>query len=101
MNRHELMLRQQQLLVRSAKLRLSLADQVLVLKRPTAIADKVGYGLQWLFRNPQWPLGALMILVVLRPRRAIDWGERLWRAWRLFQRTRNWVQTLPRQRNSS
>jgi hypothetical protein len=101
MNHHELMLRQQQLLVRSAQLRLSLADQVLVFKRPLAIADQVRSGLQWLYRNPQWPLGALMILIALRPRRALGWGGRLWRAWRLFQRTKNWVETLPRQRNSS
>jgi hypothetical protein len=101
MNHYELMLRQQQLLVRSAQLRHSLADQVHVFKRPLAIADQVRSSLQWLYRNPQWPLGALMILVVLRPRRALGWSGRLWRAWRLFRRTRNWVATLPRQRNSS
>ncbi len=101
MNHHELMLRRQQLLVRSAQLRLSLADQVQVYKRPLAIANQVRSGLQWLYRNPQWPLGALMILVVLRPRRALGWGGRLWWAWRLFQRTKNWVETLLQQRNSS
>jgi hypothetical protein len=101
MNHHELMLRQQQLLVRSAQLRLSLKNQVQVFKRPLAVADQVQSGLLWLCRNPQLPLGALMILVVLRPRRALGWGGRLWRAWRLFQRTKNLLETLPQQRNSS
>jgi hypothetical protein len=100
MNNDELALRQQRLLLRSAKLRLNLTDQVQVFKRPLAVADQTQASLQWLYRNPQWPLGALLVLVVLRPRRAIVWGSRLWWAWRTFKRAQNWIAKLPLQRLS-
>ena len=98
MNNDELVLRQQRLLVRSAQLRLTLADQAQVFKRPLAVADRTQAGLQWLYRNPQWPLGALLVLVVLRPRRVIVWGGRLLGAWNTFNRVQNWIATLPVQR---
>lgn len=91
MNRDELALRQQRLLVRSAQLRLALADQAQVLRRPLAVADQAQHGLQWLYRNPQWPMGALVLLVLVRPRRAVVWGGRLWWAWRSFKQAQNWL----------
>ena len=98
MNKNELVLRQQRLLLRSAQLRLTLADQAQVFKRPLAVADQAQANLQWLYRNPQWPLGALLVLVVLRPRRAILWGGRLWWALKTFNRARNWMTSMPLQR---
>lgn len=101
MNNDELVLRQQRLLVRSARLRLTLADQARVFKRPLTVADQAQASLRWLYRNPRWPLGALLVLFVLRPRRAILWGGRLWWAWRTFKRAQNWIAKLPLQRLSS
>lgn len=98
MNNDELLLRQQRLLVRSAQLRLALADQAQVFKKPLAMADRARSGLQWLYRNPQWPLAALLVLVVLRPGRAILWSGRLWWAWNTFKRARKWMATLQVQR---
>lgn len=98
MNNDELILRQQRLLVRSAQLRLTLAEQTRVFKKPLAVADQAQAGLQWLYRNPQWPLGTLLILIVLRPRRVILWGGRLWWAWKVFNRAQQWIATLPVQR---
>ena len=98
MNNDELLLRQQRLLARSSQLRLALADQAQVFKRPLAVADQAQASLQWLYRNPQWPLGALLVLVVLRPRRVIVWGGRLLGAWNTFNRVQNWIATLPLQR---
>lgn len=95
MNRDELILRQQQLLVRSAQLRLNLADQIQVFKRPLAVVDTARGGLRWLQANPQWSLSALALLVVLRPRRALVWGRRLWWAWRTLKRAQNWIATGP------
>lgn len=91
MNNDDLVLRQQLLLVRSAQLRLRLADQAQVLQRPLALADQAQSGLQWLYRNPQWPLGALVLVVLVRPRRAIVWGGRLWWAWKTFKQTQKWL----------
>ncbi|WP_296443104.1 YqjK-like family protein [Rhodoferax sp. UBA5149] len=95
MNNDELVLRQQLLQVRSAQLRLTLADQVQVFKRPLAVADQAQSGLQWLYRNPLWPLGALVVLGVLRPRRVILWGGRVWWAWKTFNRARNLIASIP------
>ena len=93
MNTHDLVLRQQRLLVRSTQLRLALAEQAQVFEKPLAVADQVRGSLQWLYRNPQWPLGALLVLLALRPRRALRWGGRLWLAWKTFDRARNWLGT--------
>ena len=100
MSHDELALRQQRLLVRSAQLRLALAEQTQVFKKPLAVADQARTVLQWLYRNPQWPVGALLVLLVLRPRRAIVWGGRLWWAWGRFKRARAWLATRPLQRIS-
>ena len=97
MNNDDLVLRQKLLLARSAELRFTLADQAQVFKRPLTIADKAQDGLQWLFRHPVWPLGALIALVVLRPRRAILWSGRLWGAWKMFKRARIWMASTSRQ----
>jgi len=91
MKHDELVLRQQRLLVRSAQLRLVLSNQAQVLQRPFALADQAQSGLQWLYRNPQWPLGALVLVVLVRPRRAIVWGGRLWWAWKTFKQTQKWL----------
>ncbi len=97
MNNDELLLRQQSLLVRSAQLRLAMANQVQVFRRPLAVADQARSRLQWLYSNPAWPLGALLLVFVLRPRRTIVWGGRLWWAWRMFNRAQGWIKTLPLQ----
>lgn len=95
MNNDELILRQQRLQMRSMQLRLSLAEQVQVLKRPLAIADQTRKSLQWLSKNPKWPLVALLVLIVLRPRRSIIWGGRLWWAWSTTRRMRDWLAKQP------
>jgi len=81
-------LRRERLLLRSAALRVQLARDAQGLATPLAIADTVGDAARWLWRHPEWPLGALVMLVVLRPRRAWRWASRGWWAWRLWQRGR-------------
>jgi len=80
-------LRREQLLVRSTVLRLQLAREAQVLEAPLAIADKVHLGLRWLWQHPEWPVAGLVVLVVLRPRRAWRWATRAWWAWRLWRRS--------------
>jgi hypothetical protein len=84
--------RQQQLLLRSQHLRAELGLEVQRLQPPLRLADRVRAGWQWLRANPQWPLGAAAVLVVLRPRRAWRWGLRLWWGWRSWQRLQRWLQ---------
>lgn len=91
MNADELFLRQQRLLERSAQLRFGMVDVVQGLKKPLVIADGAKACLQWLYQNPLWPLGSLLILVILRPKRAISWGARAWWTWKMFKRAKLWV----------
>lgn len=95
MNRDELILRQQQLLVRGAQLRLGLADQAQVFKQPLAVVDMADKGLRWLYSHPGWPLAALALGIAVRPRRALVWGGRLWWAWRMLKRTQDWIAAAP------
>jgi YqjK-like protein len=86
MQQDELWVRQQRLRVRSAQLRISLLDPIQVIQKPLAIADQVQAGLKWLYRHPQWSVGALLFLTILRPRRTLLWGRRAWWAWKTYQR---------------
>lgn len=94
MNNDKLLLRRQQLLLRSSELRVELAQQALIFRRPLALADKAQSSMLWLYRNPVWSLGALTILIALRPRRILTWGGGLWYAWTKLQGTRNWLNAL-------
>jgi hypothetical protein len=95
MDNLDLIQRQQELLVRSAHLRRDLADQSQILQRPFAVVDSARSGLQWLRRNPQWPLAALTLVVLVRPRRAMVWGGRLWWAWKTVKGAQDWLARLP------
>jgi hypothetical protein len=95
MNNDDLILRQQRLLIRSAELRIAFSNQVQIIKSPLGIADQAQAGLQWLYRNPQWPLGALLLIVVLRPQAALRWGGRLWWAWNAYRKTRSLLAARP------
>jgi len=97
MSNDDLVLRQKRLLMRSVELRSNLTDQAQVFKRPLAVADQARAALQWLYRNPQWPLGALVVVAVLKPRRAIIWSGRFLLAWRSFKRVQNWISKLSMQ----
>lgn len=95
---NELTQRRQRLLVRSAELRMTLASQAQVLRAPLALVDQVRAGVQWLRHHPQWPLGALLLLVVRRPKRALRWAARLWWGWGLYRRMQQWLGKPPPQR---
>ncbi len=88
----ELRQRQQQLLLRSAELRHSLAQQVRTLQAPLVRVDQVRNGLHWLRKHPVWPLAALGLLVFKRPRRVLRWLPRLLGGWQLYLQLRDWLQ---------
>lgn len=69
--RRALVLEQQQLLQRSAGLRVALGRQSQVLKPPLALADQLRLGLQWLRRHPVGPMAVVALLLLKRPRRAV------------------------------
>ena len=85
-----LRLRQQELLVRSAELRVTLAWRSQMLMRPLGWIDRVRSGTRALFdwstAHPQWLAAGLAVLVVARPRRAWRWARRGWWSWRALRR---------------
>ena len=97
MSNDELFLRQQRLLARSSELRIQLQSTAQVFKKPLSAVDRTQAALQWLYRNPQWPLGSLLVLAILRPRRSIIWANRAWRAWKLYTRAKIWINAQPLQ----
>lgn len=90
-HRDALTRRQQQLRLRSAELRVTLAHQAQDLKIPLAVADQVVTGVQWLRQHPLWPLGTLALLALKRPRRILRWAPRLLGGWQLYLRARDWL----------
>ena len=90
----DLQLRQQRLLIRSTELRLQLRADLQRLQRPAAWADQVKAGLHWLYQNPLWPTGVLVLLLILKPRRALAWGGRLWWLWKSAPLLRHWRDTV-------
>lgn len=91
MNNDDLIVRQQRLLARSAQLRATLGVQAQVIKTPLMMADRVWAAGQWLRRHPQWSLGAVLVVALLRPRRAVVWGVRAWRLRGMFKRAKAWA----------
>lgn len=87
----ELDRRQQQLLLRSAELRASLAQQARALRSTLALADQLRTGLLWLRQHPVWPLGALAWLILRPPRRLLRWLPPVLGAWHLLLRAGQWL----------
>ena len=73
-SRDELLRRREQLLMRSSVLRDDWSRQVQALRAPLGVADQVRAGAQWLLQHPEWPIGAALVIVLLRPRRLLRWA---------------------------
>ncbi len=84
--REELLLRRERLRLRSRQLRQDWSSQVQVLRRPLSLADRARAAVQWLARNPEWPLGAALLLIVLRPGRTLRWSAFAWNGYNLYRR---------------
>ncbi|GMV56770.1 MAG: hypothetical protein AMXMBFR6_25750 [Betaproteobacteria bacterium] len=73
---------------RSAQLRENLADDLTALEPLCALADRVTAGIERVRAHPEWLAGALVLFVVLRPRRAFRFARRLVLLWGLWHRLR-------------
>lgn len=74
--------RREQLLMRCAALRARLRHQAQALEAPLQRVDQGLQAARWLRAHPEWPLAAVGVWVVLRPRRAFRWALRGWWLWR-------------------
>jgi hypothetical protein len=61
-------------------------QQVQVLRAPLGLADQARAAVQWLARNPEWPLGVALVIVLLRPRRALRWASYAWQGFSAYRR---------------
>jgi hypothetical protein len=89
-----LALRQRELLLHSALQRQALVQDLHALAPPLGLADRVRGGLHWLRAHPELPLAAVVVIALLRPRRALRWSTKVWAAWRLWRKLRRFVGDL-------
>ena len=91
MDRIELLLRRERLLLRSARLRDDLAQHAQALQAPLALADRAWALAVYLRDHPAWTVGLASAFLVLRPRGAMRWTARLWWLWRAWRQVRRWL----------
>ena len=102
MKKSDPVVRQQQLLARSAELRTSAAMQAQNLKKPLALLDKARAGVQWVSHNRVASMGVGLALAVVLPKRTmLVWGGRLWAAWAAYNRLSSVVAPEPRRTRTS
>ncbi len=93
-NSEPLARRRERLLLRSSQLRADISLNVQALHRPLGLADQARAALDWLAQNPQWPVGALLVVAVVRPRRTLRWAGTLWWGYGLFRRAQHLLRAL-------
>ena len=86
LSQDDLMRRRERLLLRSAQLRAEWAMQVEVLRAPLGVADQARAATRWLAQHPEWPLGAALLVVLLRPARALRWASYAWQGYGMVRR---------------
>lgn len=91
----ELVRRRERLLLRSESLRLQWAVQVQALRRPLGVADKAREATHWLLSHPEWPLGAALLIVVLRPGRTLRWAGYAVQGYGLYRRAQRLMAVGP------
>lgn len=89
MNTLELALKKQRLILKSAALRVSIADNAEPLRPLFAGADKVIAGIHWVQNRPQAVLAAVAAVAIVRPRLLWRWGRRALVLWKAWQKVRN------------
>ena len=94
--RDELLRHRERLLLRSAMLRQDWSQQVQVLRAPFGVADQARAATRWLVQHPEWPLGAAVLLVLLRPGRVLRWASYAWQGYGVYRRVqRVMARSLP------
>ena len=91
MSSHKLHARQTRLLQRSAALRLRASAELQQMEPAFALGDRLLQAGTWLRRNPVYLVGALAVLVVLKPRAVLGTATRAWSVWQRWQTARRWI----------
>ena len=88
--------RRQQLVQRSGRLRVHVADKLHVVQPAFVWADRLQDAWIWLRANPLVVAGGVLAVAVWRPRRSLGLALRLWSGWKLLQRARSVGSTASR-----
>ena len=91
----DLMRRRERLRLRSAQLRTEWALHAEVLRAPLGVADQARAATRWLTQHPEWPLGAALLLVLLRPARALRWASYAWQGYGVVRRVQRLMNNAP------
>jgi YqjK-like protein len=81
----QLLRRREQLVARSAALRGDLVTQAGRLAPLGLVSGGANRALAWVQQHPQWVLGGVALVLVLRPHRLWRWGGRLLAAWQVVR----------------
>lgn len=57
-----------------------------MLRAPLGVADQARAATRWLVQHPEWPLGAALLLVLLRPGRVLRWASYAWQGYGVYRR---------------
>jgi hypothetical protein len=93
--RDDLLRRREQLQRRSLQLREDWSQQVQGLRAPLGLVDQARAGVHWLALHPEWPLGVALVVLVLRPGRALRWAGYAWQGYGLFRRAQRLMARPP------
>lgn len=89
-----LALARERLIERSRVLRNVAVEQSAALVPALRAGDQLRAAVDWIRGHPGIIAGAVVGLAVVRPRRALRWGIRLWGGWRLIQQLQRRVHML-------
>lgn len=73
------------LIERAARQRADFAAALQGLSRPLGFVDRCIGALRYVLARPPLVAGAALILVLLRPRRALKWAGRAWGFWQSYR----------------
>jgi hypothetical protein len=95
MNRRLILLaeRRERLVARAVEQRLALTQHIEPWRLPLAFADWGVTALRYTLRQPQWLVGGVILLTLLRPRRVGIWVGRALVAWQMLDRLRHTLHT--------
>lgn len=78
--------RRERLIAQAEAQRRALAQDMAPWRTALALADQGLNAMRFLRRHPVWLLGAVALIVALRPAKAGKWLRRGWIAWRVVQK---------------
>jgi hypothetical protein len=81
--------RRERLVEQAAAQRMAMGQAIEPWRAPLELADQGVNALRYVRRHPEWLIGGIVLLAVVRPRALGTWLGRGWVAWRLLHKLRD------------